>query len=98
MKEFKSAGQAQRFLSAAHDQINDLFHLRRDHATFRHRAAGTRTFRWGRKGRPYNTNRLPTLPVHVNPAVSVKQVDGEGRSVIKACSRGSAGAHGGPEQ
>jgi putative transposase len=30
-------------------QINDLFHLRRDHATFRHRAAGTRTFRSGRK-------------------------------------------------
>jgi len=49
MKEFKSAGQAQRFLSAAHDQINDLFHLRRDHATFRHRAAGTRTFRSERK-------------------------------------------------
>jgi hypothetical protein len=29
MKQFKSAGQAQRFLSA-HDQINNLFHLRRD--------------------------------------------------------------------
>src|SRR5687768_6843956 len=32
MKRFKSAGQAQRFLSA-HDQINDLFYLRRDHHT-----------------------------------------------------------------
>jgi putative transposase len=32
MKRFKSAGQAQRFL-AAHDPINNLFHLRRDHAT-----------------------------------------------------------------
>jgi putative transposase len=30
MKRFKSAGQAQRFLSA-HGQINNLFHLRRDH-------------------------------------------------------------------
>ena len=30
MKRFKSAGQAQRFLSA-HDQINNLFPLRRDH-------------------------------------------------------------------
>src|SRR5918912_514722 len=30
MKRFKSAGQAQRFLSA-HDQINNLFHLHRDH-------------------------------------------------------------------
>jgi putative transposase len=30
MKGFKSAGQAQRFLSA-HDGINNLFHLRRDH-------------------------------------------------------------------
>jgi putative transposase len=29
MKRFKSAGQAQRFLSA-HDGINNLFHLRRD--------------------------------------------------------------------
>jgi putative transposase len=32
MKQFKSAGQAQRFLSA-HDQINNLFRLRRDHVT-----------------------------------------------------------------
>jgi putative transposase len=32
MKRFKSPGQAQRFL-AAHDQINNLFHLRRDHLT-----------------------------------------------------------------
>jgi len=32
MKQFKSAGQAQRFLSA-HDQINNLFHLRREHVT-----------------------------------------------------------------
>ena len=30
MKRFKSAGQAQRFLSA-HGGINNLFHLRRDH-------------------------------------------------------------------
>jgi putative transposase len=32
VKRFKSAGQAQRFL-AAHDPINNLFHLRRDHIT-----------------------------------------------------------------
>src|ERR671910_2599382 len=32
MKRFKSPGQAQRFLSA-HDPINDLFHLRRDHVS-----------------------------------------------------------------
>jgi transposase-like protein len=32
MKQFKSAGQAQRFLSP-HDQINNFFHLRRDHVT-----------------------------------------------------------------
>ena len=32
MKRFKSAGQAQRFLSA-HDGINNLFHLRRGHVT-----------------------------------------------------------------
>jgi putative transposase len=32
MKDFKSARQAQRFLSA-HDQIDNLFHLRRDHVS-----------------------------------------------------------------
>ena len=42
MKRFKSAGQAQRFLSA-HDQINNLFHLCRDHVTaIEYRAARTR--------------------------------------------------------
>jgi putative transposase len=45
MKQFKSAGQAQRFLSA-HDQINNLFYLRRDHLTAaEHRAARTQTSR-----------------------------------------------------
>ena len=45
MKQFKSAGQAQRFLSA-HDQINNLFHFRRDHLTAaEHRAFRTQTFR-----------------------------------------------------
>src|SRR4051794_9895925 len=44
MKRFKSAGQARRFLSA-HDQINNLFHLRRDHVTAsQDRAARTQTF------------------------------------------------------
>jgi putative transposase len=45
MKQFKSAGQAQRLLSA-HDQINNLSYLRRDHLTAaEHRAARARTFR-----------------------------------------------------
>jgi putative transposase len=44
MKQFKSAGQAQRFLSA-HDQINNLFRLRRDHVSAaEHRASRTQTF------------------------------------------------------
>jgi putative transposase len=44
MKRFKSAGQAQRFLSA-HDQVNNLFHLRRDHVTaVQYRAARARAF------------------------------------------------------
>src|SRR5688500_17390352 len=44
MKRFKSAGQAQRFLSA-HDQINNLFHLRRDHMTAaEYRAARAQAF------------------------------------------------------
>jgi putative transposase len=44
MKRFKSARQAQRCLSA-HDQINNLFHLHRDHVTaVQHRAARARAF------------------------------------------------------
>src|SRR5215218_1974700 len=44
MKRFKSAGQTQRFL-AAHDQINNLFHLRRDHLPAdQYRAARTQAF------------------------------------------------------
>src|SRR3954452_14035274 len=44
MKRFKSARQAQRFL-AAHDPINNLFHLRRDHLTTdQYRAARTQAF------------------------------------------------------
>src|SRR5687767_3105335 len=44
IKRFKSAGQAQRFLSA-HDQLNNLFYLRRDHVTAtEYRAARRRAF------------------------------------------------------
>ena len=44
MKQFKSAGQAQRFLSA-HDQINNLFHLYRDHlSAAEYRAARAQAF------------------------------------------------------
>jgi putative transposase len=44
MKRFKSPGQAQRFLSA-HDQINNLFQLRRDHVTATaYRTARARAF------------------------------------------------------
>jgi putative transposase len=44
MKWFKSARQAQRFLSV-HDQINNLFHLRRDHLPApQYRAARTQAF------------------------------------------------------
>src|SRR3954464_11859 len=43
-KRFKSARQAQRFLSA-HDQINNLFHLRRDHISAdQYRASRTQAF------------------------------------------------------
>ena len=44
MKRFKSARQAQRFLSA-HDQINNLFLLHRDHVpASEYRAARTQAF------------------------------------------------------
>jgi len=45
MKRFKSPRQAQRFLSA-HDGINNLFHLRRDHLpAAQYRAARTQAFK-----------------------------------------------------
>ena len=44
MKRFKSPGQAQRFLSA-HDHINNLFHLHRDHLpAAEYRAVRARAF------------------------------------------------------
>jgi len=44
MKQFKSSGQVQRFLSA-HDQIDNLFHLRLNHVTAaKHRASRTQSF------------------------------------------------------
>src|ERR687894_177721 len=44
MKRFKSPRQAQRFLSA-HDQVNNLFHLRREHNTAtQYRDARTQAF------------------------------------------------------
>ena len=44
MKRFKSPRQAQRFLSA-HGQIDNLFHLRRDHVSAsEYRAARARAF------------------------------------------------------
>ena len=44
MKRFKLPSQAQRFLSA-HDGINNLFHLRRDHlSASQYRAARTQAF------------------------------------------------------
>ena len=44
MKRFKSPGQTQQFLSA-HDPINNLFHLRREHVTAdQYRAARAQAF------------------------------------------------------
>ena len=43
MKRFKSPRQAQRFLST-HDQINNLFHLRRDHLSASKYRAARRAF------------------------------------------------------
>jgi hypothetical protein len=65
MKQFKSAGQAQRFLSA-HDQINNLFHLRRDHVLLRStEPPGTKRSRSGRNlhhGLAINLNRQSRSP------------------------------------
>src|ERR687886_1687054 len=50
MKRFKTPGEAQRFLSA-HDGINNLFHLRRDHlSAVQYRAARTQAFQTWAEG------------------------------------------------
>jgi putative transposase len=67
IKRFKSARQAQRFLSA-HDQINNLFHLRRDHVTAdEYRAARRRRSRCG----PTSAGLLPQLELRANVASPV---------------------------
>jgi putative transposase len=77
MKQFKSAGQAQRFLSA-HDQINNLFHLRRDHVTAaEHRASRNHKFQiWTEicsVGLAINSN---SPAGSANSADPMRQVDG----------------------
>jgi putative transposase len=54
MKRFKSRGQAQRFLSA-HDPINNLFHLRREHVSaVQYREARMRAFEiWAEISSPF---------------------------------------------
>ena len=69
MKQFKSAGQAQRFLPA-HDQINNLFHLRRDHVTAaEHRASRTEKFQiWPKSAVWVSDKFLYYLACDVNSA------------------------------
>jgi putative transposase len=80
MKRFKSPGQAQRFL-AAHDQINNLFHLRRDHLTAtEYRASGPPRLRSGmRSPAPRRPRRADSIPPS---AIFGRQVDGAGDGVI----------------
>ncbi len=66
MKRFKSAGQAQRFLSA-HDQINNLFALCRVTAT-EYRAARTRAF--GAMGRGQRCRSCRVGPAAFHPSRS----------------------------
>ena len=80
MKRFKSAGQAQRFLSA-HDGINNLFHLRRDHVPAnQYRAARTQAFQsLGRGHRCCRCGVTTTAPPSPRTiATTVRQVDGAG--------------------
>jgi putative transposase len=99
MKQFKSAGQAQRFLSA-HDGINNLFHLRRGHLTAsEYRAARTRAFKvWSdvsgvRRGldRPWSRCRSVSL-VASRPA-SRRCRDGHPPSADCLRRSGSGKAH-----
>ncbi len=59
MKQFKSAGHAQRFLSA-HDQINNLFHLPRScHCCRAQSFPEPRNFRSGPKSAAWVVNEIP---------------------------------------
>ncbi len=75
--QFKSSGQVQRFLSG-HNQINNLFHLRRDHVTAAEQsAARTQTLRaWVRspQGSGYDVNRQLAFSSHL--VTMSEQVDG----------------------
>jgi hypothetical protein len=61
MKQFKSAGQAQRFLST-HDQINNLFYLRRDHVTAAELRASRSQRRSTAKPQPRPPDHHPLRP------------------------------------
>jgi len=80
IKQFKSAGQAGRFLSA-HDPINNPFHLRRDHLTAaEHRASRTQTSGAGRKSAALS-QRLIISPRRLTMPISwttASQVDDAG--------------------
>jgi putative transposase len=76
MKQFKSAGQAQRFLSA-HDQINNLFHLHCDHLTAaEHRASRTQKSKFGPKSAVWVGSRFSIDCRDANLADPMQQVDG----------------------
>ncbi len=76
MKRFKSPGQAQRFLSA-HDPINNLFHLRRDHVTaVQYREAGCEPSRPGPRSPVLSFRRDRACPRPWQRARQVPQVDG----------------------
>jgi hypothetical protein len=68
MKQFKSAGQAQRFLSA-HDQINNLFRLRRDRVTAaEHRASRSQTFQvWAKSATWVGSKPQSPIPIACIP-------------------------------
>src|SRR3954462_14351706 len=85
MKRFKSAGQVQRFLSA-HDQINNLFQLRRDRLPAdQYRAARTQAFQTWAEVTGVAAMALPSARP-TRPACSlvpiVDQVDGARHLVL----------------
>jgi hypothetical protein len=61
MKQFKSAGDAQRFLSA-HDQINNLFHFRRDVTAQSAERLEHRHFGFGRNRQSHQSEIIISAP------------------------------------
>jgi hypothetical protein len=86
MNHFKSAGQAQRFLSAG-DEINGFFRLRRDHVTAaEHRASRTQIFEFWAESCSELAIDLNQLPVTQTQLTRCNKLTVRLRHTLARCS------------